>query len=382
MKNLSIVLLAAAIVIGRTASAEVHFREAAFEDAKKLAVKEHKKIMVDFYTSWCGWCKVLDRKTYSDENVGKIADAKFISIKIDAEHGEGVELAKYFKVRGYPTIVFLKEDGSLIDQVVGYQDAEHFARSLQMADAGGSKAVIDEINSAHPPADPAKWAIAADYYLQRKDNTRALGAYRQMADLDPENKGHFREEALYGIAYLTEGDARYDALEKALAEFPMREEGQRAAVALIDHYMTLSKPQDASRIIDKWAMNHPDDAQAFNAFAWYAAQHKILLDKADTYIKRAIGLAKDNSEKAGFMDTQAELAYRSGHKADAVKIEDSAIALLDPQKDHKLLEQLTREKGKYDGTIVDLDDDTAAQTQQTQQPTQAAKQNTTKTKAH
>jgi thioredoxin 1 len=382
MKNLSIVLIAAAIFIGRAASAEVHFREAGFEDAKKLAAKEHKKIMVDFYTSWCGWCKVLDRKTYSDENVGKLADAKFISIKIDAEHGEGVELAKYYAVRGYPTIIFLKEDGSLIDKVVGYQDAEHFARSLQLADAGGSKAVIDEINSAHPPADPAKWAIAADYYLQRKDNVRALGAYHQMADLDPENKSHMREEAMYGIAYLTEGDAQYEALEKALAEFPMREEGQRAAVGLIEHYFTLNKPEDAARIIDKWAMNHPDDAQSFNAFAWYAAQHKQLLDKADTYVKRAIGLAKDASEKAGFMDTQAELAYRSGHKDQALAIENQAIALLDPQKDHRMLEQLTREKAKYDGTIVDLEDETA-QTQQSEKPKDTAKQAAPKqNKAH
>lgn len=372
MKNLSIVLIAVAVLLGRSASAEVHFRQAGFEDAKKLAAKEHKKIMVDFYTGWCGWCKVLDKKTYSDEHVGQIADAKFVSIKIDAEHGEGIELAKYYAVRGYPTIMFFTDSGTVIDKVVGYQDAQHFARSLELADAGGSQAVIDEINSAHPPADPAKWAIAAEYYIQRHDNGRALGAYRQMADLDPENKSHFKEEALYGIAFLSEGDEQYAALEKALAAFPMREDGQRAAVALMTHYLETKKPQDAARIIDRWAMNHPDDAQAFNSFAWFAAENKLLLDKADAYSKRALALATDPVERAGFMDTQAEIAYKSGHKEEAIKIEKQAIALLDPVKDRRSLNGLNHQLQKFDGTVVDLGEEDA--TPQQAAPAPAKKQ--------
>src|SRR5947209_236865 len=139
------------------ARAEVEFRDVSFAEAKKLSAKEHKPIMIDFFTTWCGWCKVLDRKTYTDDNVAKIANEKFICLKIDAEKGEGVDLAKKLNIGGYPTIVFFTKDGDVIDRVVGYQDAQHFAKSLEQAAAGGSKVMIDEIEKNPSIKDASKW---------------------------------------------------------------------------------------------------------------------------------------------------------------------------------------------------------------------------------
>ncbi|HEX5315417.1 MAG TPA: thioredoxin family protein, partial [Candidatus Kapabacteria bacterium] len=53
----------ALVTMSTAASAEVHFRNVSFDEAKQAAVKEHKAIMVDFFTTWCGWCKVLDKNT-------------------------------------------------------------------------------------------------------------------------------------------------------------------------------------------------------------------------------------------------------------------------------------------------------------------------------
>jgi thioredoxin-related protein len=334
------------------ARAEVHFRTATFDEAKKLAAKEHKSVMIDFYTSWCGWCKTLDKNTYSDDNVGKIADAKFVSVKIDAERGEGVTLAKSYKVTGYPTIVFFSADGKEIDRVVGYQDAATFARSLQMVASGGSKAILDELQGPNPPSDPKKWLIAGNYYAQHNDRAKALDAFQKAVEYDPGDKLGQEEEAIYGVGFLSNDSTQYATLQSALDQFPKREEAQEATMVLIKHDFDTKHSDAATRRIDRWAMSHPDDGPTFNFFAWQAAEHSTVLDRAMEYAKRSIAIAQSNSEKAGFMDTKAEILYKNGLNTQATKVESEAIALLDPTKDKKLYVELTDQKVKFDNAAA------------------------------
>src|SRR5438105_1727182 len=52
----------------------------------EVAKKEiNKPILIDLYTDWCGWCKVMDRKTYSDKNVIAYLQEKFYVVKLNAE---------------------------------------------------------------------------------------------------------------------------------------------------------------------------------------------------------------------------------------------------------------------------------------------------------
>ncbi len=134
MKKLGLLLGLLAVFISASISySEVHFKDLAFKDALKEASKGHKIIMVDLYTDWCGWCKRLDRDTYSDDNVGKYADENFVSLKMNAEQGEGIDLAKNYQVRGYPTILFFNEKGEEIHRLVGYQTALKFKETLEAA---------------------------------------------------------------------------------------------------------------------------------------------------------------------------------------------------------------------------------------------------------
>jgi thiol:disulfide interchange protein len=113
--------------------AEVHFKDLAFADALKQAKKEKKIIMVDYYTTWCGWCKRLDRDTYSSDELGKYADDNIISLKLNAEAGEGAGLAKQSGISGYPTIIFYNADGKEIYRVVGYKPAPAFLQEMMNA---------------------------------------------------------------------------------------------------------------------------------------------------------------------------------------------------------------------------------------------------------
>src|SRR6187402_1829141 len=61
-----------------------------FEEAVEKSKTEKRKIFIDVYTDWCGWCKVMDKNTFTDPNVAKILNEDFYPVKFDAEQRENV----------------------------------------------------------------------------------------------------------------------------------------------------------------------------------------------------------------------------------------------------------------------------------------------------
>ena len=106
-----------------------------------LAAKTNKKVLIDIYTDWCGWCKKMDAEVYSNQKVIKYLDETFVVIKMNAEsqnvhevYGKKMteaQLAEAFGVRGYPSTVFLKADGETITLVPGYITADKLLQVLK-----------------------------------------------------------------------------------------------------------------------------------------------------------------------------------------------------------------------------------------------------------
>lgn len=55
------------------------------EDAAGRLQKEKRPVLIDLYTTWCGWCKQMDKKTYSNKKVAQYLQEKFYTVKVDAE---------------------------------------------------------------------------------------------------------------------------------------------------------------------------------------------------------------------------------------------------------------------------------------------------------
>ena len=55
------------------------------EEAAGKLEKEQRPVLIDLYTTWCGWCKQMDKKTYSNRQVAEYLQAKFYPVKVDAE---------------------------------------------------------------------------------------------------------------------------------------------------------------------------------------------------------------------------------------------------------------------------------------------------------
>jgi thioredoxin-related protein len=112
-----------------------------FADARSAAKESKRKVIVDVWTSWCGWCKKMDRDVYSNADVRAYLDAHFEIAKLDAEasakqkldEGEfsGRDIAKSMGVSSYPTTVFFTDTGDMITSVPGYIDAPTFLRVLE-----------------------------------------------------------------------------------------------------------------------------------------------------------------------------------------------------------------------------------------------------------
>ncbi len=96
----------------------------ALADAKR----DNKRVLVDFETTWCGPCQMMDQFVYTSAPVAD-ALANVIAVKLDGDDQH--ELAKSYNVTGYPTILVFDADGKEVKRVVGYQSVKALVEFLK-----------------------------------------------------------------------------------------------------------------------------------------------------------------------------------------------------------------------------------------------------------
>ena len=117
-----------------------------FQEAVELNKKEKRKIFIDMYTDWCGWCKVLDRTTFTDPIIVKYMNEKYYAVKLNAEMKDTIVFNNYSFVNpspntprsmhqlatslfgqqsiSYPTTVYLDESFNMLTLLSGYRKPE------------------------------------------------------------------------------------------------------------------------------------------------------------------------------------------------------------------------------------------------------------------
>ncbi len=105
-------------------------------EASAAAKKQSLPLMIDFEADWCGWCKKLDRETYSQAPVIRFVSAAFIAVKVDADKES--EAMKKYKVSGLPTILFLEPGGQELGRIEGFREAAVFLEEAQKASSSGA----------------------------------------------------------------------------------------------------------------------------------------------------------------------------------------------------------------------------------------------------
>ncbi|MBW1780146.1 MAG: thioredoxin family protein [Deltaproteobacteria bacterium] len=109
------------------ASSEIKWHS--YEEGMALGKKLGKKVFIDFYADWCGFCRMMDRSTYQDASVIAILNRDFIPVKVHSDKEQ--EIALRYDIRALPNIAFISEDGTRIGSVPGYIPSERLIEILE-----------------------------------------------------------------------------------------------------------------------------------------------------------------------------------------------------------------------------------------------------------
>lgn len=373
MKKISLILLVlfSTIIFGQGMKFE---ENKTFKDLLAIAKKENRLLFVDAYTTWCGPCKMMAKNVFPEETVGNFYNANFINSKIDMEKGEGIDLAKQYNVRAYPTYLFINGDGELIHRVTSYFPPEEFIAvgkdavdpAKQMGtlkkkfEAGNKdpeflKSVIKIF--AFSDADLATKAAAKLYEVKKneplsqedfsylfsltKDSNSPLfpefiSRKAELLKMMPEenyNKTltNLKNNSLFNNSY-DKATKTFDE-KKYVAEAKKSMTEEQAKVMLLKSKIKVAGMNKDKEQYQKLSMEYYKDgisadfnSNELNSIAWNFfenATDKATLDKAILWAKQSVKLKEGYANS----DTVANLYFKIGDKANAKIWATKAIEL-------------------------------------------------------
>ena len=105
--------------------------EVRFADVLAQAKRENKRVLVDFWATWCLACIQMNKTTLRDTRIGNLMNYTFINYAVDMDNDpDGKELVEKYNIQAFPTYLILNPDGTKFNQVVGSNTVEGFAKAL------------------------------------------------------------------------------------------------------------------------------------------------------------------------------------------------------------------------------------------------------------
>ena len=146
MKRALIITLFA--LLGTSGIAQETINWMSIEEAEARCAEEPRMVFIDVYTDWCGWCKRMDKDTFSNPVIAKYMNDHVYAVKLNAETSDtitfqGQQYVGYVREDGrngshrlartllkgkmsYPSYVIMNEEMRVLQVIGGYQKAEAF----------------------------------------------------------------------------------------------------------------------------------------------------------------------------------------------------------------------------------------------------------------
>jgi thioredoxin-related protein len=139
--QLFLFFLCLSFVLNGAVQAQEQIQWMKFEEAVAANANNPKMILVDVYTDWCGWCKKMDKDTFTDPQVVAHLKKNFYAVKLNAEDTKRrfpfmgktfseAEMAVAMRVNSYPNCVVIEPGLQNLAQLPGYREPAAFLAGL------------------------------------------------------------------------------------------------------------------------------------------------------------------------------------------------------------------------------------------------------------
>jgi thiol-disulfide isomerase/thioredoxin len=347
----------------------ITFEHGTFAELLATAKKANKMIYIDCYTVWCGPCKWMAKNVFTNDTVADFYNANFISAKIDMEKGEGLELAKKYDIRAYPTMLYLNSNGEQLHRTCGSSPAAAFIISGKNALSHATQLAT---YTADFKAGKVNASFADTYFSMLRnacqsysEEVKSYFSTVKAEDLRSRNNWNIIYNYIddYSSKTFTDFEAdrniyaklySLDSVENKINSvytsslYSSIQNKDMKTYEILKTKLRASNTKDAERIIMEadvklyqrngdWAnyakyatefvnKYEADNASELNSFAWTFYEHVddvAMLRNAEVWAKHAT--QKDDNYP--YNDTYAAVLYKLGQKSEAKVIAEKAISI-------------------------------------------------------
>lgn len=365
----------------------IEFEHGTFAEVLAKAKKENKMIFIDCYTTWCGPCKWMAKNIFTNDTAADFYNKNFVNAKIDMEKGEGIEIAKKYGIRAYPTILYLSSDGTQLHRICGAGSVKSFitdgedamSPNKQLAtalasfgngkvDSKTASAYFSKLESACQPFD----LEMNNYFSSVKESDMLTRGnwdiiYKHVNDYDSKVfKSLESNKEAYAKLYTADSVESKVNQVYSIGLWTTLQNKNMTEHELIKSKLKKSKTKEANKILlrsdisiyqesQDWAKyaftvseyiskcDAPNPGE-LNSYAWSFYENvddKKMLENAVEWSKKSIELHPDWA----FYDTNAALLFKLGKKSDAQTMAKKAIEKakesgVDPKETEALLEKI------------------------------------------
>lgn len=172
--------------------------ETDYKIAMKKAKEENKFLLIDCYTDWCGWCKVMDKKTLTDTSIIQFLNTNFVFCKLDMEQPENGLLNAKYRISGYPGYLILNASGERVYQFTGYCKPDVFIKALANAMSPEHQMKFPGISKEMDPGFPKE-------YLAQFGTKDPIYYRKQVGDSLLQLRSDIYDEVSWAILYKMRG---------------------------------------------------------------------------------------------------------------------------------------------------------------------------------
>lgn len=297
-------------------------------NAVKLAAKENKTLIIEFWAPTCGPCIRLKRDIFENEKTKEFIDKNFLVFKVSPADSIYNALWKHYYLVYQSTIIYFNKNGNEIDRTVSYDGNKNAYLSFMKDVSEGKNLYKDIFELYHKDTLNAfNNYLLAKKLLSRNEMKNAIILFNRALLYAKDDTSGFYQECKYKIAeceYILNGNI--DKLKEYIKTEANNDFVPKAYEYLLSDYINKKDKNNCLIFCDEAINKYPESWEVLNKYAWIIFVFKIKDDyeKALKMAQKSISL---NPDRAGTYSTEASLYFEMGNKEKAIESIKKAIEI-------------------------------------------------------